>query len=119
MDYSQVNWPQLAPVKDKKNEKNETMSQLEIEIRDFKRRPEYRSVGSDEYETVGKKDYQQNQNTSRKVQRNPNGKCGTTNTSTTEQSEKDWKEMPIQKTTQIIGQKEGMRKEKGKRIPGD
>ena len=29
---------------------NETMSQLEIEIRDFKSCPEYRSVGSDEYE---------------------------------------------------------------------
>ena len=50
MDYSQVNWPPLAPVKDKKNEKNETMSQLEIEIRDFKSRPEYRSAGSNEYE---------------------------------------------------------------------
>ena len=49
-DYSQVNWPPLAPVKDKKNEMNETMSQLEIKIRDFKSRPEYRSVGSDEYE---------------------------------------------------------------------
>ena len=47
MDYSQVNWPPLAPVRDKKDEKNETMNQLEIEIRDFKSRPEYRSVGSD------------------------------------------------------------------------
>ena len=69
--------------------------------------------------TVDKKDYQQNQNTLKKAQRNPTGKCGTTNTSTTDQSKKEWKEMPIQKTTQTIGQKEGTMKNEEKKTLSD
>ena len=66
--------------------------------------------------TVDKKDFQQNQSALKKAQRNLIGKCLTTNTSTTDQSEKDWKKI---KTTQIIGQKEGTMKNEGKKTLDD
>ena len=46
-----------------------------------------------------------------------NGKCLKTNTFTTEQSKKDWKETPTQKMTQTIGPKGEMKKGEMKREP--
>ena len=50
LDYEAVNWPPLSPVKNKKTELNESLTTLQIEIRELRSCPEYQSHGSNKYE---------------------------------------------------------------------